>query len=299
MPALEIEGVTKVYPNLRKALDGVSFSCHEGVFGLLGPNGAGKSTLMRILAGSLDFESGRVSLDGQHDVRRHPAEWRRRLGFMPQSFDFVPHLTALEYLDQCALLGGFAPRALRPRMMELLERVNLTDAAHRRGADFSRGMKQRLAAAAAFLCDPLLVLLDEPTAGLDPRERILFRELVTDLSRGRVVLLSTHIVPDVERCCEQVAVIREGRLLFHGRAEQLARRAEGNVWECAVDEQTAAALEQERRLVRLRPSGGAAIARAVGEVSPLPEAKPVEPTLEDGYVLLVNAAATPPEALSP
>lgn len=283
---LVVDSVTKVYPTLRTALDGVSFECGAGVFGLLGPNGAGKSTLLRILAGGLDFEAGRATLDGRWDVRRDPRAWRERLGLMPQSFDFVPHVSAREYLEQCALLSGQSTRALRPRMDELLERVGLADAARRRARDFSRGMKQRLTAAAAFLCHPRLVLLDEPTAGLDPRERVLFRELVTDLSADTVTILSTHIVPDIERCCDHLAVLARGRVLFCGPAAELAARAAGRTWDAPVATEAIAALERDRRIVRLMPEGESCRARVVGD--PPEGAVAVEPTLEDGYILLAN-----------
>lgn len=292
---LALRDVTKIYPTLRRALDGVSLDVGEGVFGLLGPNGAGKSTLMTILAAAMEFERGSATLDGI-DVRRRPAPWRAKLGVLPQSFDFLPQMTGLEVLEQAALLSGRSPRSLRGRMNELLERVNLVAAARREAATYSQGMKQRLGAAAAFLCEPRLVLLDEPTAGLDPEERVFFRELLAEQSRGRIVILSTHIVGDVERCCDALAVIDRGRVVYEGSPRALAARAQGRTWEGDIDRSLAARLAEERRLVSLKQapaSDGRARPRArlLADERPGDWAQPAEPTLEDGYLALVGIEA--------
>jgi ABC-type multidrug transport system ATPase subunit len=287
MPTLHVRDVTKVYPTLRRALDGVSLDIGPGVFGLLGPNGAGKSTLMAILAGELGFESGRVLLD-RTDAVRHPVAWRRRLGYMPQTFDFVPHVTGRDYLRQCALLSGFSPRSLRARIDELLERVNLAGAATRDCATYSRGMKQRLAVAATLLCEPELVLLDEPTSGLDPQERVFFRELLASMSENRVVILSTHIVADVERCCGRIGVIARGALRFEGPPSDLVSAVAGKVWEVTLPDEEIDHWVESNRVVSLREEHGNAIARVVSDSAPNAGATPVDAHLEDAYMHLLE-----------
>lgn len=285
-PVLQIQNVTKVYPNLRRALDRLSLEIGPGVFGLLGPNGAGKSTLMAILTGGLEFEEGSVRLNGV-DLGRDPSGWRRQLGYMPQTFDFVPHVTGREYLEQSALLSGYSPRGLRGRIDDLLGRVHLVDAQKRAAITYSRGMKQRLAVAATILCEPSLILLDEPTSGLDPEERVFFRELLVAIPRDRLVILSTHIVADVERCCAQIGIVAGGRLLYQGTPSELVSRVAGRVWESPVDEGQIDQLEHSRRLLGLRDQAGGAIARLVGESAPSPQAVSVAPNLEDAYMHLI------------
>ncbi|MCB2155180.1 ATP-binding cassette domain-containing protein [bacterium] len=287
MPSLTIQNVTKVYPTGRKALDGVDLEIGEGVFGLLGPNGAGKSTLMEILVGSLGFEAGRVTFDGS-DVGRHPVAWRRRLGYMPQTLDFVPNQTGEEYLQECCLLSGFTPRSARHRIAEFLERVNLTHAAKRAATGYSRGMKQRLAIAAALVTDPPLVLLDEPTSGLDPRERVFFRELLASVSSGRTVILSTHIVNDVERCCGQIGVLADGRILFTGAPQELIRGVEGRVWETTLPADQIDEWVESGRVVTMREEAGEVRARLVSADQPLPGARQVDAGLEDAYMHAVG-----------
>lgn len=289
---LILEGVVKEYAGGQRALDGVSLAIGPGVFGLLGPNGAGKTSLMEILAGQLDWEQGHVALSlpqrGRIDRARQPGAWRRSLGYMPQLFDFPARTTGREVLEEGALLLGLDPRRLRPRMEALLDRVNLTFAADRHAASYSRGMKQRLGFALAVLHDPPLLLLDEPTAGLDPVERVFFRELLAELAHDRIVLLSTHIVGDVERCCQQVAVVRKGRVLYHGALTDLVASARGSVWEHRVTASAVEALVQGRSVVSLEPDGDAVRARMVAPVAPSDGAVACAPRLEDAYVALLR-----------
>jgi ABC-2 type transport system ATP-binding protein len=288
-PTLALEGITKVYPNLRRALDDVTISIGTGVFGLLGPNGAGKSTLMEILSGGLAFERGRAVLGGEIDLDRHAPEWRRHLGYMPQSFDFVPNMTGREVLEESALLLGLSPSRTRERMDALLERVNLEWAAGRDAAGYSRGMKQRLAIAMAILGDPLLLLLDEPTAGLDPEERVFFRELLAEVADTRVVILSSHIVTDIERCCSRVGVIVKGRLLFDGAPSALTASLSQRVWEMPVTTAQIDPLVRSRRLVALTEREARAYARVLSEDAPSPDAVRVDATLEDAYMEALSA----------
>jgi ABC-2 type transport system ATP-binding protein len=291
---LSIARVTKVYPTGRIALSDFSLEVDHGVLGLLGPNGAGKSTLMAILAGELGFESGRVTLDGC-DVARQPDLWRSRMGYMPQAFDFAPQLTGREVLTRTAALSGFAPGSLRQRIDHLLTRVRLSDAANRDAAQFSRGMKQRLAVAATFLCDPSLVLLDEPTSGLDPEERIVFRELLAELSAQRTVILSTHVVADVERCCSKVAVINTGRLLFLGPPSKLIETMRARVWETTAEVEVVEDWARARRLVSLRDHAGKPLARVLSHEPPTDNAQAVVPSLEDAYLDLLSTAPSAQE----
>lgn len=285
-PLLRIDRVTKVYPNLLRALDALSLEIPPGVFGLLGPNGAGKSTLMGILSGELGFESGRVDLGGI-DVQTRPGAWRRNIAFMPQLLDFAPHQTGREFLRESALLAGLSPRRLRPRIDQLLERTRLVEAAGRAASGYSRGMKQRLAFAASLLADPRLLLLDEPTSGLDPEERVFFRELLAENARDRVIILSTHIVADVERCCPRIGVLAKGRLLFQGAPGELVRRVDGRVWESVLEPGDVDAWVEGGRLVALRNRDGQPVARLVADQAPVLGAVTVPARLEDAYMHLM------------
>jgi ABC-type multidrug transport system ATPase subunit len=286
---LQVNNLTKVYPTGRVALSDFTLQASNGVLGLLGPNGAGKSTLLAILAAELGFEAGSVCL-GNLDLLRNPSAWRASLGYMPQSFDIAPQLTGREFLARTALLSGIAPRTLAPRISELLGRVRLADAANREAASYSRGMKQRLAVAATFLCDPSLVLLDEPTSGLDPEERIVFRELLAESSHDRVVILSTHVVADVERCCAHIAIINAGRLCFAGPPSQLIAAMTTRVWETTAEMNIIEEWSRTRRLVSLRSRDDKPYARLLSTTQPTPEAVDVEATLEDAYLDLLAAA---------
>jgi ABC-type multidrug transport system ATPase subunit len=286
---LQVKDLTKVYPTGRVALSDFTLAASTGVLGLLGPNGAGKSTLLAILAAELGFEAGSVSLDGL-DLMRNTSAWRGKLGYMPQSFDIAPQLTGKEFLVRTALLSGIRPRTLAPRISELLGRVRLLDAANREAASYSRGMKQRLAVAATFLCDPTLVLLDEPTSGLDPEERIVFRELLAESSHDRVVILSTHVVADVERCCAQIAIINAGKLCFAGSPSRLIASMTTRVWEAHAQMDVIEEWSRSRRLVSLRSRDDKPYARIIASSQPTPDAVPVEATLEDAYLDLLGTA---------
>jgi len=288
---LKIEGLGKNYGGESWALRRFSLDLEHGVFGLLGPNGAGKSSLMEILSAGMDFDEGSARLDDCIDLRRNAPAWRGRLGYMPQSFDFPPHTTGREVLAEAAAQQGISPPAIRARIEALLERVNLQWAAARPAAEYSRGMKQRLGFALAVLHGPSLLLLDEPTAGLDPVERTIFRDLLAEISRGMTVILSTHLVGDVERCCDRVGVLSRGALVYTGTPWDLAGAAQGRVWEALMDDAEAERQIATRRVVSVRRTEGRLLARIVSESAPSPEAQPVAPTLEDGYVLLIEGSA--------
>jgi len=216
---LEIRSLTKRFRSV-VAVDDFSLTLRPGILGLLGPNGAGKSTLMRMLATVSRPTSGTIVLDGV-DVVRHPDPLRRTLGYLPQDFGVYPHLNAVEFLEYVAALKGLDRRAARPRIEQLLEMVNLTYAKHRALGGFSGGMRQRVGIAQALLNDPKLLIVDEPTTGLDPEERVRFRNMLRDLSGERIIILSTHICSDVETTAGDVAIVARGKLLKYGSPASL------------------------------------------------------------------------------
>ncbi|HYU30887.1 MAG TPA: ABC transporter ATP-binding protein, partial [Thermoanaerobaculia bacterium] len=228
---LTIRDLVKVYPGPVTALQGINLDVPAGMFGLLGPNGAGKTTLMRILAGLLEPTSGQVTLDGD-DILADPQSVWKRLGYLPQDFGFYPHLTGEKMLAHLlALKGVEAPGGMKKLVAELLERVNLSYAAKRRVKTYSGGMRQRLGIAQAVAGDPRLIIVDEPTAGLDPEERLRFYRILTELAEDRIVLLSTHIVEDVNVLCPRFVVIRQGRLVAQTSPHEAQARLRGRIFE--------------------------------------------------------------------
>ena len=264
---LVIDSIDKLYPGGVKALCGFSIDQGPGILGLLGPNGAGKSTLMRILATVTRPTAGRVLWQGQ-DAVRHPQELRRELGYLPQDFGVYPNLSAREFLAYLAAVKGLAGRRARTRVDELLELVNLTAAGRRQLGSFSGGMRQRIGIAQALLNDPRLLIVDEPTAGLDPEERVRFRGLLSDLAGERAVILSTHIVSDVEAVATEIAIIDRGRLIAHGAPEALLRTVEGRVWEWTVGSSELAAARQRLMITGTARRGTDVVLRVVGEHAP-------------------------------
>jgi ABC-type multidrug transport system ATPase subunit len=291
---LSIRNLVKVYPGPVAALQGISLDIPTGMFGLLGPNGAGKTTLMRILAGTLEPTSGAVTLDGR-DVLADPVALRASLGYLPQDFGFFPHLSGQAMLEYLLKLKGVAgDGGVSKVAAELLERVNLAHAARRKVKDYSGGMRQRLGIAQAIAGNPTLIIVDEPTAGLDPEERLRFYRILSELAADRTVLLSTHIVEDVAVLCRTFGVIRGGRLVAltsprEARASLAGAVFEGDVTPEALEDLrrtrrvTQAVLVEGRNRVRIHEPGG-----------PCPEGfEPVEPTLEDAYFLLMRDDLAP------
>src|SRR6202166_4600310 len=233
---LVVENLSKEYRGgvqRVRALSNVQFSLGPGVLGLLGPNGAGKSTLMRILATITKPTAGRV-LWNDTEIARQPDALREVLGYLPQDFGIYPHLNAIEFLEYLAAVKGVSAGAARTRIRQLLELVHLTGAATRPLGGYSGGMRQRIGIAQALLSDPQLLIVDEPTAGLDPEERVRFRNLLSELSGERIVILSTHIVSDIEATATDIALISSGTLVAHATPEELLRQVEGKVWEAVV-----------------------------------------------------------------
>ncbi|BCJ55416.1 ABC transporter ATP-binding protein [Actinoplanes sp. NBRC 14428] len=283
---IEISGLTKTYRGGVAALDGLDLVVPTGMFGLLGANGAGKTTLMRILAGIVRPTSGRVTV-GPHDLGTGAGRTavQRELGYLPQDLGVYPDLTARQFLDYVALLKGMDDRSARRRRVgELLEMVALTAQADRRLRGFSGGMRQRVGIAQALLADPQLLIVDEPTAGLDPEERIRFRTLLSQFAGSRTVLLSTHIVDDIAQTCREVAVLASGRLIYRGTVEELTRRAAGKVWSLVTDGPPPA----EGTVVSALPHETGMRYRIVAPTPPGAGARAVEPGLEDGYLAVTT-----------
>ena len=290
---LELNDLVKVYPGPVAALQGVTLSVPQGMFGLLGPNGAGKTTLMRIVAGLLEPTAGRVVLDGE-DVTEKPERIWAQLGYLPQEFGFYPHLTGEAMLAHLLELKGVeAPGGMKALVAGLLERVNLAFAAKRKVKAYSGGMRQRLGLAQAIAGNPRLIIVDEPTAGLDPEERFRFYRLLAELAADRIVILSTHIVEDVSVLCSRFAVIRGGRVvalttpaeartLIHGRIFQGTADTREHLDEILRTRRvTQSILVEGKNQVRIYEAGGAPPA---GFVS-------VEPNLEDAYFVLMRGDA--------
>ncbi len=281
-----LRALIKIYPGPVTALAGIDLDVPPGMFGLLGPNGAGKTTLMRILAGLLEPTSGSVTLDGE-DVVADPRRVRRRLGYLPQEFGFYPHLTGEKMLVYLLRLKGVeAPGGLDRLAAELLERVNLTSAAKRKLKSYSGGMRQRLGIAQAIAGDPRIVIVDEPTAGLDPEERMRFYRLLTELAADRIVLLSTHIVEDVAVLCPRFAIIRAGRLVAETSPSAARGAIEGRIFEGRVASVDLAALRRERQVIQaVLVEGENRVRVHLPEGEPPPGFRPVAATLEDAYLL--------------
>jgi ABC-2 type transport system ATP-binding protein len=292
---LSIESVTKRFRAGNFGVRDLSLQVRGGVLGLLGPNGAGKTTLMQMIATITKPTSGRIVF-GEADAVRDPDALRRRLGYLPQDFGVYDNLTALEMLTYFAALKGVRSR---DRVMEMLELVNLHTVAHRAVGGFSGGMRQRLGIAQALINDPDLVIVDEPTAGLDPEERIRFRNVLSDLGLGKLVILSTHIVSDIESIATEIAIMREGALVSLSTPEALLQTAVGSVWELVVASEVF-----ERMRTRLKVSGAVrkpdgVHLRVVGPSRPSADAVPVEPNLEDAFLYTMNFAGAGEGAAQP
>jgi ABC-2 type transport system ATP-binding protein len=297
---LTIRDLVKVYPGPVTALQGINLDVSTGMFGLLGPNGAGKTTLMRILAGLLEPTSGSVLLDGK-DVLADPQALWSRLGYLPQEVGFYHHLTGEKMLAHLLDLKGVeAPGGRKALVAELLERVNLAGAAKRKVRTYSGGMKQRLGIAQAIAGDPRLIIVDEPTAGLDPEERLRFYRLLSELAEDRIVLLSTHIVDDVAVLCPQFAVIRKGRLVAQTSPSAALAPLRGKIFEGRVPREQLAEVRRRLRVTQAVLVEGQNRVRIVEPSGQPPlgfEAVPA--TLEDAYLLLMQDLVDPIEAGDP
>lgn len=288
---LELNHVTKTYRG-KQAVTDVSLRVGPGVLGLLGPNGAGKSSLLRILSTITRPTTGTVMWNGT-DIVARPEPLRRVLGYLPQDFGVYPNLSAGEFLRYLAAVKGLTSRSAKERVDELLELVNLTETGSRPVGTFSGGMRQRVGIAQALLGDPELLIVDEPTVGLDPEERMRFRNLLGDLANDRIVILSTHIVSDIESIADDIAILTAGELRRRGTPEELLRSADGLVWEAMVPVDAVTEIRQRATITRTVRTAQGVRVRAVAHTPPMPGARPVEPDLEDTYVNAVHSPMAP------
>lgn len=279
---LSIDRLTKHYGS-KIAVDCVSATLKKGVYGLLGGNGAGKTTLMRMLCAILESTSGGVFLNGK-DIIEMGADYRNVLGYLPQDFGYYPGYTAMEFLMYVSALKGIPKSIARKRTVELLEEVGLGDAADRKVRTFSGGMKQRIGIAQALLNHPEILILDEPTAGLDPKERVRFRNLLSDYAGDKIVILSTHIVSDIEAIADEVLFMKKGKFVLQGSVPALIKKAGGRVWELTVPQEETRKWQAKSTVANLRHEGQQAVLRIISEHMPDERAVPCEATLEDLYL---------------
>ncbi len=279
---LSLDRLTKHYGH-KIAVDCVNASLKPGVYGLLGANGAGKTTLMRMLCAILEPTSGEVLLDGK-EVTAMGAEYRNLLGYLPQDFGYYPNYTAQEFLLYFAALKGIPHKSARTRVRELLGLIGLGDVAGKKIKTYSGGMKQRVGIAQALLNQPRILVLDEPTAGLDPKERIRFRNLIADYAGDRIVILSTHIVSDIEAIADEVLLMKKGKLLSKGTVEELTRKVKGKVWELVVSPEEARSWQAKMAVANLRHEENKIALRILSDDKPAEGAVPCEASLEDLYL---------------
>lgn len=282
---LEIRGISKYYKD-KKAVDNVSLTMTPGVWGLLGANGAGKTSLMRMIAGIVKPTSGEILYDGL-PIQMLKEKYREIFGYLPQEFGFYPEFTVKSYLEYVASLKGLSRDESRKKIGELLERLTLADVKNKKINKLSGGMKRRVGIAQALLNDPKVLILDEPTSGLDPGERIRFRNLLSEFAHNRIVLISTHIVSDVEYIATENAVMKQGKIIETGTTEELIQLVSGKVWNAMVPSSAAFSYEQKMRVVNLRNEDhGMTSLRYLAEFPQIPDSCPMEPKLEDLYLWL-------------
>ena len=270
--ALILDGLTKTFSSF-PAVNNLSYTMDTGVYGLLGVNGAGKTTLMRMLCTLLTPTSGTITWDGQ-DIFSLGSAYRNLLGYLPQDFGYYPDFSVQDYLLYIASIKGLRPATARQRMQNLLEQVGLTQVRRQKMKKLSGGMKRRAGIAQAMLNDPKILILDEPTAGLDPKERIRFRNLISELAENRLVLLSTHIVSDVEYIADQILLMKDGSLVHHGTSQQLLAAAPTQVWTCTVPRAQADQLLHQYPVVNLKTLPQGVQLRVLSQTPPTPEAHP-------------------------
>jgi ABC-type multidrug transport system ATPase subunit len=280
---LTLSGVTHVYGDGTRALDEVTLTIPKGMFGLLGPNGAGKSTLMRSIATLQTPSKGSIRF-GDIDVIREPAQLRAVLGYLPQDFGVYPRVSAYTLLDHLAVLKGFSRAGERREVVEsLLNQVNLWQVRRKAVAGFSGGMRQRFGIAQALIGNPQLVIVDEPTAGLDPEERNRFNNLLAEIGENVVVILSTHIVADVTDLCSRMAIIHQGRIIVEGGPQELTRRLKGRIWRRVVQKDALAEIQSRFSVISNRLNGGQTVVHVLADGSPGAGFEAVEGELEDVY----------------
>ncbi|MBU1376446.1 MAG: ABC transporter ATP-binding protein [Alphaproteobacteria bacterium] len=287
---LSIKGLTHVYPNGTRALDGVDLEIGKGMFGLLGPNGAGKSTLMRAIATLQTPSQGAIRF-GDIDVVANPEALRRTLGYLPQDFGVYPRVSAVDLLDHMAVLKGIASKGERKDTVDtLLQQVNLWDVRKKAVAGYSGGMRQRFGIAQALIGRPTLIIVDEPTAGLDPEERNRFLNLLAEIGENVVVILSTHIVEDVSDLCPRMAILASGKILKEGAPADLVGGLVGKVWKKVIDRNDLDAERARHQVISTRLAGGRTVIHVLADATPGAGFEPVQGGLEDVYFSTLSAS---------
>lgn len=286
---LQLEHLGYRYPNGHEAVSDFTLDLGPGILGLLGPNGAGKSSLMRVLATLSKPSSGRVLWKGQ-DIALKPDALRVELGYLPQDFGTYPALSAREFLGFLAAVKGLPQRESQERVQTCLSQVGLAEAADKPLSSYSGGMRQRVGIAQALLNDPKLLIVDEPTVGLDPEERLRFRHLLTELAGERLIILSTHIVSDIEASANEIAVMGQGKLRFHGTPEAMLAAARGKIWELVIAPEQLSAMQTHLRVCHSARRAEGVLIRVVAATAPRADAQAVTPTLEDAYMALYDHA---------
>lgn len=279
---LRLDRLTKQYDK-KIAVDRVEETLHAGVYGLLGANGAGKTTLMRMICDILKASSGEV-LYNNRSVREWKEDYRSLLGYLPQHFGYYPEFTAYRFMIYMSSLKGIPKEYAKIKTAELLEMVGLDEVKNKKIKTYSGGMKQRLGIAQAMLNNPEILILDEPTAGLDPKERVRFRNLISSFSKEKIVLLSTHIVSDVEFIADEILVMKNGRFLHRGAPQKIIREIECCVWECEVDSKDVERYMEQFNIGNLRNNQDKTVLRIISNKKPMEQAKMTDPTLEDLYL---------------
>ena len=279
---LSLNGVSKQYKD-KLAVNSVSLSLHDGIYGLLGPNGSGKTTLMRMICTVSRPTGGSITLDGE-DIGVLGESYRDLLGYLPQDFGYYPGFTGRDFLMYFAALKGMTKYQSQRRCDELLELTGLSKVAGKKLRTYSGGMRQRIGIAQALLNDPRILILDEPTSGLDPAERAKFRNIISSLSEGRIILLSTHIVSDVEYIADRIVLMKSGTAVLDDAAENICSAIDGKVWECVVSPDTADRLSAKHVVTNLHNTQGGVSLRIVSDTLPTENAVSVEPKLEDLYL---------------
>lgn len=283
---LELRDVTKMYGS-KKALQDINLVFDSGVTGLLGPNGAGKSTLMRLMATIESPTSGTIIYNGE-DIAKKPNVLRRELGYLPQDFGVYPNMTPVEFLEYMAAMKGLSMNSAGKRIDVLLENLHLSDVRKRKLGGFSGGMKQRVGIAQALLNDPAVLIVDEPTVGLDPEERITFRNLLASLSDEKIIILSTHIVTDIESIAPRIAFLTGGHLLANLSPEELIQKVEGKVWSCVVSAGKLSELSERYTISNAIQRCDGIHVKVIAEKQPVINAEPIAPDLEDAYLFYTS-----------
>lgn len=282
---IEIQHLDKFYGK-KKALSDVNLTIEHGMFGLLGRNGAGKTTLMKVLATLLEKQSGTVKICGISV--ENASEIRRITGYLPQEFSMYPNMSVYEAMDYLGVLSGLSKAERKKRIPELLEKVNLQDNYRTKVKALSGGMKRRLGIAQAILHDPKILIVDEPTAGLDPEERVRFRNLLCEIAEERIVILSTHIVGDIEATCENIAVLDDGKILFKGTVEELLHLVDGKVYKAEISRKELPILKERFIVTSILTLGNNVMARLISETCPFEGAANCDAGIEDAYMYLMQ-----------